>query len=121
MLEKSVTTQAVDFPSTSNRVSTYDESMSAHVIGNPVPTPEEMAQILGLSSERVAAVRRIMSAPTKRKSSKGANSLRGIWKPGNLETTPGNQCRRRLSAMNHSMGNRGKPTTDQSFAGSASA
>jgi hypothetical protein len=35
--------------------------MSAHIIGNPVPTPEEMGEILGLSSERVAAVRRIMS------------------------------------------------------------
>ena len=35
--------------------------MSVHIIGNPVPTPEEMGEILGLSSERVAAVRRIMS------------------------------------------------------------
>ena len=65
--------QAVDFPSNRIRVSTYNEFMSAHVIGNPVPTPEEMAQILGLSSERVAAVRRIMSAPTRRKSPKGAS------------------------------------------------
>jgi hypothetical protein len=39
----------------------YTRSMSAHIIGNPVPTPEEMGEILGLSSERVAAVRRIMS------------------------------------------------------------
>lgn len=46
--------------------------MSAHVIGNPVPTPEEMGEILGLSSERVAAVRSIMSAPSSRKSSKRA-------------------------------------------------
>ena len=37
--------------------------MSAHVIGNPVPTPEEMGEILGLSSDRVAAVRKIMSTP----------------------------------------------------------
>ena len=43
--------------------------MSAHVIGNPVPTPEEMGRILGLSSERVAAVRSIMSTPSSRKSS----------------------------------------------------
>jgi hypothetical protein len=39
--------------------------MSAHIIGNPVPTPEEMGRILGLSSERVAAVRKIMGAPPK--------------------------------------------------------
>jgi 3-polyprenyl-4-hydroxybenzoate decarboxylase len=72
-MKRFATTRTVAFPSVSNRVSTYNEFKSAHVIGNPVPTPEEMAQILGLSSERVAAVRRIMSAPTKRKSSKGAN------------------------------------------------
>jgi len=47
--------------------------MSAHVIGNPVPTPEEMGQILGLSSERVVAVRSIMSTPSSRKSSKSAS------------------------------------------------
>jgi len=44
--------------------------MSAYVIGNPVPTPEEMGRILGLSPEHVAAVRRIMSTPSGRKSSK---------------------------------------------------
>jgi hypothetical protein len=43
--------------------------MSSHVIGNPVPTPEEMGKILGLSSERVAAVRRIMSTPGGEKGS----------------------------------------------------
>jgi hypothetical protein len=43
--------------------------MSAHIIGNPVPTPEEMGKILGLSSERVAAVRRIMSSPAKESAS----------------------------------------------------
>jgi hypothetical protein len=41
--------------------------MIAHVIGNPVPTPEEMGEILGLSSDRVAAVRRIMSTPNRQK------------------------------------------------------
>jgi hypothetical protein len=41
--------------------------MSAHIIGNPVPTPEEMGKILGLSSDRVAAVRRIMSTPKHEK------------------------------------------------------
>jgi len=47
--------------------------MSAYVIGNPVPTPEELGRILGLRSERVAAVRSIMSTPPSRKSSKGAS------------------------------------------------
>jgi hypothetical protein len=41
--------------------------MIAHVIGNPVPTPEEMGEILGLSSDRVAAVRRIMNTPNQQK------------------------------------------------------
>ena len=49
--------------------------MSAHVIGNPVPTPEEMGEILGLSSERVAAVRRIMSAPKQRKKASGRSGV----------------------------------------------
>ena len=40
--------------------------MSAHIIGNPVPTPEQMGEILGLSSERVAAVRRIMGTLAKK-------------------------------------------------------
>jgi hypothetical protein len=43
--------------------------MSTHVIGNPVPTPEEMGEILGLSSDRVAAVRRIMDTPNLLKQS----------------------------------------------------
>ncbi len=43
--------------------------MSAHVIGNPVPTPEEMGEILGLSADRVQAVRRIMSTPNRQKAS----------------------------------------------------
>ena len=72
MMKKSATSQMVDFPTISNRVSTYNESVSAHVIGNPVPTPEEMAEILGLSPERVAAVRRIMSTPSPRKSLNGS-------------------------------------------------
>jgi hypothetical protein len=42
--------------------------MSAHKIGNPVPTPEQMAKILGVSSERVAAVRQIMDGSAKEKS-----------------------------------------------------
>jgi hypothetical protein len=50
--------------------------MSAHIIGNPVPTPEEMGKILGLSSERVAAVRRIMSTPAKEKVSGRSTGVR---------------------------------------------
>jgi hypothetical protein len=54
-------------------ISPYNDRMSAHVIGNPVPTPEEMGKILGLTPEHVAAVRRIMSTPSSRKTSKGAS------------------------------------------------
>ena len=43
--------------------------MSAHVIGNPVPTPEEMGEILGISSIEWQTVRRIMSTPNRRKTS----------------------------------------------------
>lgn len=46
---------------------TYNGHMRAYVISNPVPTPEEMGEILGLSSDRVTAVRRIMSTPAPRK------------------------------------------------------
>jgi hypothetical protein len=54
----------------------YTRSMSAHIIGNPVPTPEEMGEILGLSSERVAAVRRIMSTTGAETGSKRSISAR---------------------------------------------
>ena len=43
--------------------------MDVHVINNAVPTPEQMGEFLGLRSERVAAIRSIMSAPGKTKSS----------------------------------------------------
>jgi hypothetical protein len=56
-------------------VSHYDESMSVYVIGNPVPTPEEMGRILGLSPERVEAVRRIMNTPSRRKTSKSKSRI----------------------------------------------
>jgi len=46
--------------------------MAVHVIANPVPTPEQMGRILGLSSERVAGLRTIMNAPAARKRSKRA-------------------------------------------------
>jgi hypothetical protein len=38
--------------------------MEQYVITNPVPTPEEMADFLGVSRDRLAAIRAIMSAPT---------------------------------------------------------
>jgi hypothetical protein len=38
-----------------------------YVITNPVPTPEEMGEILGLSPDRVKAVRAIMSKPAPAK------------------------------------------------------
>jgi hypothetical protein len=41
--------------------------MQTHIIGNPVPTPEQMGKILGVSSERVAAVRQIMDGSAKEK------------------------------------------------------
>jgi hypothetical protein len=41
--------------------------MSAYVIRNSVPTPEEMGEYLGISSERVSAVRSIMEAPIRSK------------------------------------------------------
>jgi hypothetical protein len=50
--------------------------MDAYVIANPVPTPEEMGEILGLSPKRVAALRRIMSTPAQRKTSKAASEMR---------------------------------------------
>jgi hypothetical protein len=39
----------------------------AHIIANPVPTPEELGKILRASPERVAAVRQIMDGPAKEK------------------------------------------------------
>lgn len=39
--------------------------MTAIANGRPVPTPEEMAEILGVSAERLAAVRRIMNTPVR--------------------------------------------------------
>jgi hypothetical protein len=46
--------------------------MAVHVIGNPVPTPEEMGEILGLGPDRVKAIRRIMSTPVRAKKSTSA-------------------------------------------------
>jgi hypothetical protein len=57
----------------SHRNESYNEAMLPHIIGNPVPTPEEMAKILGVSPDRVAAVRRIMSTPKQQKASGNSN------------------------------------------------
>jgi len=59
--------------------------MNVHVIGNPVPTPEEMGRILGLSPERVEAVRRIMNTPSSRKSSKSKSRTASSF---NMKRTP---------------------------------
>jgi hypothetical protein len=40
----------------------YWSCMSEHVILNPVPTPEQMADLLGISHDRVEALRRIMGS-----------------------------------------------------------
>ena len=39
--------------------------MSEHVIQNPVPTPEQMAEMLGVSRARVEVLRRIMGSSSK--------------------------------------------------------
>lgn len=52
--------------------------MSVHTIRNGVPTPEEMGEFLGISSERVSAVRSIMEAPVKSKSASSRSSYRRV-------------------------------------------
>ena len=49
-------------------------AMSEHVIHNPVPTPEHMAELLGVSPARVLALRGIMrpSGPDARSERNGA-------------------------------------------------
>jgi hypothetical protein len=53
----------------------YNESVSAYTITNSVPTPEEMGEMLGLSSDRVKAIRRIMSAPARPKRARSGRSI----------------------------------------------
>ncbi len=50
--------------------------MSVYTIRNGVPTAEEMGEFLGISSERVLAVRSIMEAPVKSKSRSSRSSHR---------------------------------------------
>ncbi len=57
----------------------YNGGVTTYVITNPVPTPEEMGEILGLSPERVKAVRAIMSKPAPAK--KSGVSMRLFQKP----------------------------------------
>ena len=58
--------------------SPYTEAMSPYVIRNPVPTPEQMAEILGISSERVTAVREIMGVPSARRAALKTVTRRSI-------------------------------------------
>jgi hypothetical protein len=46
-------------------VGLYLGCMSEHVIQNPVPTPEQMANLLGVSPARVATLRNIMRSESK--------------------------------------------------------
>jgi hypothetical protein len=52
--------------------------MEQIVISNPVPTPEEMAEILGMSPERVVELRRIMDAPPRRKTAQRKRTTTGL-------------------------------------------
>jgi hypothetical protein len=58
--------------------------MSLHVIKNPMPTVEQMRRFLGVSRERVEAVRRIMAEDddlsVKSRSSKKAPAKRAVKK-----------------------------------------
>jgi hypothetical protein len=47
-------------------------SVEPIIIKNPIRSPEEMAEILGMSPERVEAIRRIMDTPVSRKRSVAA-------------------------------------------------
>ena len=53
----------------------YNKDVGVHTIANPVPTPEEMGDILGLSSDRVNAVRKIMSTPSAAKRSRSGGAI----------------------------------------------
>ena len=44
-----------------------NEAIAEHIITNPVPTPEEMAERLGIGLERVAALRLIMTRPISKR------------------------------------------------------
>ena len=57
-----------------------------HVIGNPVPTPEELGDSLGVSPDRVKAVRRIMSAPVR--APKSASFSKAVRKAAAKKASP---------------------------------
>jgi hypothetical protein len=52
--------------------------MEQIVISNPVPTPEEMAEIIGMSPERVVEIRRIMDAPPKQTAAQRKRATTGL-------------------------------------------
>jgi hypothetical protein len=66
--------------------------VTAYVITNPVPTPEEMGEILGLGPDRVSAVRAIMSRPVVAK--KSGASLK-LFQNKRAKSSSGSRARRR--------------------------
>lgn len=66
------------------------------MIANPVPTAEEMGEILGLSPDRVKTIREIMAAPVHAKRSADAKTQR---KAAARDTT-GGRTRRVPAAKN---------------------
>jgi hypothetical protein len=52
--------------------------MSEHVILNPVPTPEQMADLLGVSHDRVEALRRVMRSASPSSSAPLAKSRKSV-------------------------------------------
>jgi hypothetical protein len=71
--------------------------MSVHVIRNSVPTPEEMGEILGLSSDHVAAVRSIMSAPSRAKSSGRASNAIGTARKRSTRVRAANKAAKKIA------------------------
>ena len=56
--------------------------MKPHLVRNPVPTPEQMANILGVSPERLAKLREIMGVPLTKAGTKRAKwDVRAAQKP----------------------------------------
>jgi len=44
--------------------------MSENTVRNAVPTPEQMGELLGISAERVSAIRSIMESPVSPKATR---------------------------------------------------
>jgi hypothetical protein len=62
--------------------------MSAHVVSNPVPTPEEMAEILGVEPERLQEIREIMSPVLVERTQRGGYAVRKLTSSGAAEVFP---------------------------------